>query len=380
MLPLTFDDGSWYVGDSSRSPDSGVLILHVDELAKVTINELEDLFAQMAELHEPSAGVYTGNAADLDPELVGVSRVGFRTRDGRLEVVVSFGLPWPKVEHDQAFENQEAEVQALIAPLVARSGAAVLDLATAPYGYELGIEHPYLELGQYPSRIVLAPPESALTLRELYAVGDDLVQLLDAFLGDLPTRDTVADLIRAGRAELLVGLPESSWLDVKSQEYDPNDTLSSYKMAVEVAAFCNAEDGGIIVIGGATDRGANKNGGEIITAVDGLHEVRRKPNAYLASLRDLVFPPPADIRIEVVELSTGKPILLVDIPCQPDEQKPFLVRRAVGVLDGKMDSRGFTIAQRRGEDMVYMDAAALHAQIAAGRALLRRGTIPEDNG
>ncbi|MCJ0699858.1 ATP-binding protein [Frigoribacterium faeni] len=380
MLPLTFDDGTWYVGGSNRSPDYGVLILHVDELAEVTIGELEDLFAQMAGTREPSAEVYLGNADDLDPELVGVSRVGFRFRNDRLEVTVSFGLPWPEEEHDHAFNEQEAGVQALITPLVKRSETAVLDFATAPYGYELGIEHPYLNLGEYPSRIVLAPPASAVTLHELYAIGDNLVQLIDSFLSDLPTRDTVADLIRAGRADLLIGLRESSWLDMKIQEYAPNDTLGPFKMAVEVSAFCNAEDGGIIVIGGATDGGANTNGGEIITAVDGLHQVRKTPRAYLASLRELIFPPPVRLRIEVVELPTGKPLLLVDIPTQPDDQKPFLVRRAVGLRDDKMDSRGFTIAQRLGEDTVYVDAASLHAQIAAGRLLLKRGTIQNNNG
>lgn len=378
MLPLTFDGGLWYVGDySRRSPDTGVLILHLGELADITISQLESLFEQMAQRHEPSAGVYTGKLSDFDPELVGVSQVGFMLRNGRLTVAVDFGLPWPDDECDRAFEDQETVVQKLIAPLVLRSASVVLQFISAPYSYELGLDHPHLDPGQYPCRVLLEPPVGALTIRDLYDIGDDLVRLVDAFFGDSPTRGSVADLIRAGRTDLLIGLRESSWLDVKEQEYGPNDPLESYKMAVEVAAFCNATDGGIIVIGGTTDRGANKNGGEIITAVDGLHEVRKKPRAYMASLRDLIFPPLADISIEVVEGPSNRPIILVDIPPQPDEQKPFLVRRAIGLNDDKMDSKGFTIAQRRGEDTVYVDAASLHAQIAAGRALLSRGVIPD---
>ncbi|MEK6310547.1 MAG: hypothetical protein V4755_07545, partial [Curtobacterium sp.] len=141
-----------------------------------------------------------------------------------------------------------------------------MEFISDQYGYE----HPHVELGQYPCRIVLAPPTDAVTVRDLYDLGDDLARLIDAFFGDAPTRGTVADLIRAGRADLLVGLPESSWLDVKSQEYgEPKDRLASYNVAVDVTAFCNAEDGGIIVLGGSTDQRKNDNGGEIITAVDG---------------------------------------------------------------------------------------------------------------
>lgn len=376
MRSLTVDDGIWYVGNQSRSPDYGELVLHIDELVEVTVGELEALFREMALTFQPSAGVFIGKASDLDPELVGIAQVGFMLRDGLLVPVVEFGLPWPEDEreNERTFDDREAVVQHLIAPLIARSGSAVMEFLSEPYGYNI----PDLGPGQYPCRIVLEAPAGAVTVRDLYELGDDVVRLIDAFFGDAPTRGTVADLIRGGRSDLLVGLPESGWLDVKSQEYgEHKNRLASYNAAVDVTAFCNAEDGGIIVIGGSTDGGKNENGGEIITAVDGLHEVRKKPSAYLASLRELVFPMPAGIRIEVIELQSGKPIILIDIPPQPDEQKPFLVRRALGVCDGKVETGGFTIAQRRGEHNVHVDAASLHAQIAAGRALLKRGVIPD---
>lgn len=376
MRSLTIDDGIWYVGNQSRSPDYGELVLHIDELVEVTVGELEALFREVALTIQPSAGVFTGKASDLDPELVGIAQVGFMLRHGLLVPVVEFGLPWPEDEreNERTFDDREAVVQHLIAPLIARSGSAVLEFLSDPYGYNI----PDLGPGQYPCRIVLEAPAGAVTVRDLYELGDDVVRLIDAFFGDAPTRGTVADLIRGGRSDLLVGLPESGWLDVKSQEYgEPKNQLASYNAAVDVTAFCNAEDGGIIVIGGSTDGGKNENGGEIITTVDGLHEVRKKPSAYLASLRELVFPMPAEIRIEVIELQSGNPIILIDIPPQPDEQKPFLVRRALGVCDGKVETGGFTIAQRRGEHNVQVDAASLHGQIAAGRALLKRGVIPD---
>lgn len=46
------------------------------------------------------------------------------------------------------------------------------------------------------------------------------------------------------------------------------------------------------------------------------------------------------------------------------------------IEDGNIEFAGFTVAQRRGEDTVNLQASMLHTQLAAGRAFLRRSHDP----
>jgi hypothetical protein len=71
----------------------------------------------------------------------------------------------------------------------------------------------------------------------------------------------------------------------------------------------------------------------------------------------------------------GGHIVLIDVPSQPEEHKPFLVQGAV-TTDGKVEGGFISIVRRRGEDSIPITAVAIHATLSAGRALLRRGEIP----
>jgi hypothetical protein len=215
-------------------------------------------------------------------------------------------------------------------------------------------------------------PEQLLRLNDAFALGRDVADLLDALVAQTPTRDTMADLIRGGNAHLLVGQPEGNWLDVKSQEWDLSSSHGKHRLAVEVAAFCNAEEGGIIVFGARTATAVH-GGGEIITKVSGLDQVRTPTRTYMQILSNKVIPLPFGLRVAEVLLPGGSPIVMIDIPRQPEELKPFLVRGGLSVDEGKIESAAFTVVQRRGEDTVHLDAAMLHSQLAAGRAFLRGG-------
>ena len=65
---------------------------------------------------------------------------------------------------------------------------------------------------------------------------------------------------------------------------------------------------------------------------------------------------------------------LIDVPPQPEELKPFLVHGAI--VDGRVEGTFISIVRRRGEASIPMTAPMIHAQIAAGRALLRGDTRP----
>lgn len=64
---------------------------------------------------------------------------------------------------------------------------------------------------------------------------------------------------------------------------------------------------------------------------------------------------------------------LVDIPPQPEEIKPFLVSGAI------VDGAFISIVRRRGEGSVPTTAQEMHSTLVAGRALLRRGHLPQDH-
>lgn len=67
-----------------------------------------------------------------------------------------------------------------------------------------------------------------------------------------------------GHAKHLIGLAENSWLDVKSQHYDLATLTGKISTAEAVSRFCNAEEGGVVIIGMDTKP---RPGGETIKSV-----------------------------------------------------------------------------------------------------------------
>jgi hypothetical protein len=70
-------------------------------------------------------------------------------------------------------------------------------------------------------------------------------------------------------------------------------------------------------------------------------------------------------------------LILIDVPPQPEELKPFLVHGAV--VDGKAEGEFISIVRRQGDETIPITAKAIHSTLAAGLALLRRGELPPDS-
>ena len=71
-------------------------------------------------------------------------------------------------------------------------------------------------------------------------------------------------------------------------------------------------------------------------------------------------------------------LVLLDIPPQPEELKPFLVHGAI--VDGRVEGAFISIVRRRGESSIPITAPMIHSTLAAGRALLRGGELPPPSG
>ncbi|MDT0459062.1 ATP-binding protein [Streptomyces sp. DSM 41527] len=229
---------------------------------------------------------------------------------------------------------------------------------------------PVLAADPFVINILLQPALRGRTLQDLYEIGEGVLALLAALQGATLTREATLDLLRAGRAEILIGQPEGPWLDVKSAHYDLTRVGGKVSLAQSVARFANAEHGGIVVVG---MKGKKVPGGEEIREICPLPDDRGVLRKYQSALENHLYPPPDYLDIECVTVKEGI-LILLHVPPQPEELKPFLVHGAV--VEGATEGAFISIVRRRGESSIPITAPAIHATLAAGRALLRRGELP----
>ena len=102
------------------------------------------------------------------------------------------------------------------------------------------------------------------------------------------------------------------------------------------------------------------------------HTIRR----YQQALETRLFPPPDHLSIAPVAIGSGG-VVLIDIPPQPEELMPFLVHG--DFVDGRIEGSFMSIVRRRGESSIPVTAPMIHSTLAAGRALLRRGQLPDES-
>jgi hypothetical protein len=83
------------------------------------------------------------------------------------------------------------------------------------------------------------------------------------------------------------------------------------------------------------------------------------------------------VSIEPINVPGDCMLILIDIPPQPEELKPFLVHGAI--VDGNVQGAFISIVRRRGEGSIPTTAPMIHSMLAAGRTPLRRGELPRDS-
>ncbi|MFE2681886.1 RNA-binding domain-containing protein [Streptomyces mirabilis] len=260
-------------------------------------------------------------------------------------------------------EDEEQELfESTLAALLGRHGAHVISME----------RDLYTPASPWRWFIDISSTIRGRTLKDLYETGYLSLSLLLAVEGGELTRTTTLELLRAGRAEALIGLPEGPWLDVKSSHYDLSRTAGKISIAQAVARFANAEHGGIVVVG---MRGKKIPGGELIHSICAPPIDARTLHRYHVALKDHLYPPPDFLQVEQVPSSAGN-LVIIHVPPQPEELKPFLVHGSI--VDGAVEGAFVSIVRRRGEESIPITAAAIHSTLAAGRALLRRGQLPTD--
>lgn len=192
-------------------------------------------------------------------------------------------------------------VTPIIGPLLQRLKAQLIGVAAdvhrsaAPYFHEA----------------IITTSARDKTLDRFYSLAESVTALFDATTTGHLSRDTVTDLIVGGRADLLIGLPEGPWLDVKSQHYDRTTDRGKILIAEAVSRFANAEAGGIVVVGMDTKR---IPGGELIKSIKPVSIDTATSRRYRQAIENRVFPFPAALSIQTIVTSGGHGLVAISIP------------------------------------------------------------------
>lgn len=354
---LSFDADTWRLTLPSgvvRRAEDDVLVLQEDDLAGVAAADLRRVLARGDGFHGSVrvSGVPVGL---FDPE---GSEVWPFTLDFDERLTVGLEFEQDDWEDDEAIAL--ARVAAVLKGLARRHRFRVEWAGHDPY-YPYGPPYQWL--------VRLAPVVGRRPVSDLVAAARESVALLDASSGGTLTRRTAVELLRT-RPQALIGIAEGPWLDVKRQGYDLGGHAGRIALAQAVARFANAEDGGIVVVGMEAKK---VPGGEEIRALRPMPADPRETRRYQDALERHLFPAPDSLGIERVDVPGGM-LVLVHLPPQAEDLKPFLVHGAL--VDGRVEGAFISIVRRRGDSSIPVTASAVHATLAAGRALLRRGELP----
>jgi hypothetical protein len=361
---LDQDFCEWDFNGTIRGTDDGILLVHPDDLVGCKAVDLLNAMRRQEkkDIGYPEAVWVSQGPRDQDLSRFGVTPVqfAFGANSNLILHLMHFVDEW---EDDDEILRQR--VEAALAPLLERNGLDLVKAGYDPY---------YSTVVPYHLNIDLGVHLRGQDLQTLYAAGEDACALLAAIFEGNAGRSEIADLLRGGHASALIGQYENDWLEAKREHYDLQTIDGKVSLALAVARFANSPDGGLIVVGLTTKSRAE---GDEIRGVSPMPRDSRMKRRYLQALQQHLYPPPVMLQVEPITSGPRMDLYLVDIPPQPEELKPFLVGGAL--VGSKIRGSFIGIVSRHGDITIPTTAAEIHATLAAGRALLRRGVLSADD-
>lgn len=182
-------------------------------------------------------------------------------------------------------------------------------------------------------------------------------------------------LVISGFPEGLIGQPESEWLEVKRKGYALREESQKHELAMDLAAFANSDQGGLIIIGAGSTKDAA--GRDTISSVVGCSPGSLPTDEYLMVANSRITPPIEGLQIQLVNRQEHH-LAIIRIPKQFEYLKPFLVKGAL-TSTGRVTGAAFTIPRRAGTSRSNMSAEAVHSLLVAARALLRSPSPSDSN-
>jgi len=346
------------LGERRRFNGDGSITLSADELPELKAVDLTRALMEVARYYD---------ADEADAQVTSVPREyadrdspwsesSFEVRtDGQSSLILE---EWGESVHPEESEDHYVKrAHSLLEPLLARNRAWIGSI-------EVNEASAYPLIG-YRLRIGYNP--RGRTLADMHEIGQSVLELLQAAATRSLTRESVGHLIRGGHADLLVGQEENDWFDAKVDHYEMSQLRGKIALARAVGRFANAERGGLVVVGVRTKK---SSAGESVSAIVGVPVDGSAERRYRQALNQCLYPPVEFLTIESVLITeSNRMLMLIDIPPQPEELKPFLVHGAI--VDGNVEGAFISIVRRRGEESIPVTAPMIHSTLAAGRALLR---------
>lgn len=337
-------------GGGSFTFDEGNLVIPLDIAGDVSVAHLTRALTRLRDYYGESPEVIylVESEHDWEPPAARFACAMASFEDGQITVIASLAV--------DADSTRPPELYELIAPLLAQHRAHWNATWISDEG------------GVFLSRMVSAGLSGERrSIAELAQFGVDLQEFCGAISGDGELSAFAArNLIAAGRISLLLGQQEGSWLDAKGAPYSLATDADKWELAKDVASFANGGEDAMILLGATTRRTPN---GDVVDKPRPFDLREMDVPALRAVLRDRIVPLIPDLDIGVVERRGGYGYGWIRVPAQPAELRPFLVA-------GAMTGSGYlgthiSIPFRAIEDTAYLDAAAVHSLIAAGRVSLR---------
>ncbi|MGW4125204.1 hypothetical protein [Nocardia sp. NPDC004711] len=353
---------TWHFGEAERRGNgaNGIVVKHSDLAAAKAADLARELRRVIAQENEGERILIDFDQSnEYFPKSTVVEHISFELFDNRLAVRLSVQTA-DRVDDDQLVSL----VGSAVGPLMRRVKYTLVEANANRYS----------NTGPFLHRLCFTVPTRGKTLQDIYEVAEKINLLFEATDTGVLCRDTALELLRAGHAGLLIGHHESDWLDVKSDHYDLSTDRGRISLASAVARFCNAETGGIVLVGMDTKR---IPGGELIKSIRPVPIDTQTLRRYRQAIENRLFPFPYAMQLDTVETCPGQGLVIVSVPPQEEELKPFLVHGAI--VDGRVEGAYISIVRRSGEDSIPISAQQIHSTLAAGRALLRRGQLRIDD-
>ena len=178
-------------------------------------------------------------------------------------------------------------------------------------------------------------------------------------------------LISIGDFSNILGIHESEYFDCKRNIYSLEKDSSKFELAKDVSAFANA-GGGYILIGIETKRSETSFYDEII-AIHPFKQNVCNHEQYNSVISDWIYPKLRDVKAKwyPTKEDKDKGIFVINIPNQPELNKPFLIKRTIQDT-GKLSEVLFGFCERKQEANEPKTIVELHQILRDGLNLNTR--------
>ncbi|MGC7102738.1 helix-turn-helix domain-containing protein [Amycolatopsis lurida] len=321
----------------------------LDDLAKFTLNDFQDWlqprFAETKALETFIIAFHFETGAR--PEEV----AAFFERDGRLKLQSGLdgGIPYPLDEAIQMAEQAFTRV-----------GLSVDDLNHGYADAELEIEEDYWF-------VTLSANDQSVTLEEIRKALQAARSSLCSFRGTLGAdqRNLLRRRLLEGQFMEVTGTAECEWLEFKS-ELTLGSRHGNNELIKAVTAFANGHCSSMLVVGVGTER---RDGQDKAAALTPLPARVHTEERYRDIIDSHVVPLIRGLRIEIAEMTKEEVLVIVTVPAQREQDKPFVALTKVGSGSDRHEVQ--TVYLRRGGGTVRLNTANLQALLSAGYRTLR---------